>query len=111
MKGRKKWWKDTWQYQRLLEILDDYWLSEQTEAMVVVQMAFVREDGATQEKIIRWRNRNSMLKLPTLEGQFKIIPEKFKHNGMYVVPASEDIDKWETWDSLAKIERKEAEHE
>lgn len=99
MRGKKQYWKDTWQYQIILEILDDYWLSEKDEAMVVVHMAFIKEDGKTQTKQIKWTNRNTKRKLPILEGLFKKVPDKYiKPGELCAVPFSEDIDSWETWD-------------
>ena len=56
MRGRKQYWKDTYEYQRILEILDDYWLSEPDEEKVVVEMRFRKGDGQTQEKYIEWWN-------------------------------------------------------
>ena len=110
MRGRKHWHKDTWQYQRILDVLDDYWLSERDEAMVVVHMAFIHEDGRVQTKEIKWRNKNSKLGLPGLMGQFKIIPERLKNkDGWYVVPGHElaKMDEWGTWDEWEVPKRDE----
>lgn len=48
--------KNTSEYQRILEILDDYWLSEQDEYSVDVDMHFVHGNGEEQFKHIRWIN-------------------------------------------------------
>ena len=53
MKKRKP-----YEYQRILEILDDYWLSEPDEYEVIVEMKFLKSDGQHQEKCIIWRNEN-----------------------------------------------------
>lgn len=54
----KRYWKDTWQYQRILEILDDYWQTEKDEKFVCVTMYFEHADGQYQEKQIIWENPN-----------------------------------------------------
>ena len=51
-----KTWKNSIEYQRILEILHDYWLSEPDEKLVTVSMYFEHADGQTQEKQITWRN-------------------------------------------------------
>ena len=48
--------KDSSQYQRILEILEDYWLTEPEEEVVAVCMYFRKHDGQQQQKCIRWRN-------------------------------------------------------
>lgn len=52
----KKYWKDTWQYQRILEILEDYWLTEPDEKFVCVDLYFEHKNGMHQEKSICWTN-------------------------------------------------------
>ena len=54
-----KTWKNSIEYQRILEILHDYWLSEPDEKLVTVSMYFEHADGQTQEKQITWRNPKS----------------------------------------------------
>lgn len=45
----------SWQYQRILEILNDYWLDEPEETYVEVAMYFEKRRGKeTQTKHIRW---------------------------------------------------------
>ena len=45
----------SWQYQRILEILEDYWLDEPEETYVEVAMYFEKRRGKeTQTKLIRW---------------------------------------------------------
>lgn len=46
--------KATWQYQRILEILADYWLMEPEEEYVRVDMYFRKSNGEEQEKCIEW---------------------------------------------------------
>ena len=50
----KKYWKDTWQYQRILEILEDYWLTEPDEKFVCVDLYFEKANGEYQHKTIKW---------------------------------------------------------
>jgi len=50
--GAKCVWKDTREYQRVLEILSDYW--EPDEERVEVEMRFLKNNGETQEKRIVW---------------------------------------------------------
>ena len=51
-------WKKTYQYQRLMQILEDYWLSEPDEAYVCVDMEFMKSDGQYQAKYVQWFNPN-----------------------------------------------------
>ena len=53
-----KHWQNSWQYQRLLEVLDDYWLSEPDELIVSIHVDFVKADGQTQTKDFYWVNPN-----------------------------------------------------
>lgn len=46
------------EYQRILEILSDYWLEEPEEEQVEVFMRFKHKDGREQEKIVTWKNPN-----------------------------------------------------
>jgi len=54
----RKVWHNSNEYLRILEILDDYWLSNPDEAEVRVEMYFRHENGETQAKRIIWRNPN-----------------------------------------------------
>jgi len=54
----KRYWKDEYKYKRILEILEDYWLTEEDEEEVTVTMHFKHADGREQEKEIWWRNPN-----------------------------------------------------
>ena len=47
-------WGDTWQYERILQILHDYWLANEDELFVKVKMEFVKANGQTQTKCIKW---------------------------------------------------------
>ena len=44
----------TWQYQRILEILDCYWLSQPDEEYVEVKMYFRHKSGEEKTKHIVW---------------------------------------------------------
>lgn len=52
----KKKWENTGHYQRILQILEDYWLTEPEEAYVAVDMEFLKSDGQYQRKHIVWWN-------------------------------------------------------
>ena len=54
----KQYWNRTYEYQRILEILEDYWLTEADEDVVVVELHFKKADGQTQHKQIVWLNPN-----------------------------------------------------
>lgn len=41
-------------YKRILEVLNDYWLSEPKELAVEIRMDFLKSDGQHQTKQIRW---------------------------------------------------------
>lgn len=56
MGGPRKYWRDTYEYQRILDILNDYWLTEKDEYEVKVTLQFTKADGQEQEKYIVWRN-------------------------------------------------------
>ena len=49
-------WRDTYEYQRLIDILETYWLDEPREAYVECTLYFRHMDGGEQEKVIKWRN-------------------------------------------------------
>ena len=44
-------------YKRILEILNDYWITEPGEKHVKVDMLFEHSDGRTQHKCIEWWNK------------------------------------------------------
>lgn len=50
----KKFWTNTWQYNRIMELLEDYWLTEPEEDYVKIKMAFIK-GGEFQTKRITWR--------------------------------------------------------
>lgn len=49
-------WRNSIQYQRILEILEDYWLNEPNELKVSVTMDFLKTTGEEQHKRIVWIN-------------------------------------------------------
>lgn len=55
----ERYWKNEWQYQRILEILEDYWITQKDEILVNVEMQFVSKDGQFQRKCITWRPKES----------------------------------------------------
>lgn len=44
-----------YQFERIIEILREYWMDEPDEIYMKCQMEFQRADGAHQEKTIVWR--------------------------------------------------------
>ena len=48
--------KQSSEYKRILEILEDYWLSEPDEERIAVEMHFYKADGQEQHKRITWIN-------------------------------------------------------
>lgn len=66
-------WEDSPQYQRILEILTDYWTSEPDEAYVEVDMKFVHANGKWQSKTICWFNPNMERKKIR-----EVIPERWR---------------------------------
>ena len=64
-------WRTSSQYQRIMEILADYWLSEPEEQQVTVCMTFRHADGSTQNKRIVWTNpkysKQTSHKKPTIK--------------------------------------------
>ena len=71
----KRYWENEWQYQRILEILDDYWITEKDEARVMCEMHFLKSNGEFQKKQLIWVNPNlnkctsedSNIELPTMD--------------------------------------------
>lgn len=49
-------WRNSIQYQRIIEILEDYWLNEPNELKVRVTMDFIKATGEEQHKCITWIN-------------------------------------------------------
>lgn len=60
MGGPRQYWRDTYEYQRILEILDDYWLTVKDEYKVEVNFHFTKADGQQQQKTIIWKNSNCL---------------------------------------------------
>ena len=55
---KKKYWRQEYKYKRIMEILDDYWLTEPDELFVRVSMKFIKANGERQGKLIKWKNPN-----------------------------------------------------
>lgn len=62
-------WGNTYEYRRILEVLDDYWLTEPDELEVTVIMEFLHANGETQSKCIGWRNPKYLNKLKESQGK------------------------------------------
>lgn len=54
----KRYWENEYEYKRILEILDDYWLTSKDEILVTVEMQFLKSGHEFQKKRIIWRNPN-----------------------------------------------------
>lgn len=46
--------KNSYEYQRLMDILEDYWLTEPEEDYVRIEAYFRKSDGSEQGKVITW---------------------------------------------------------
>lgn len=68
-------WSKSYEYQRIIEIMDDYWISQPDEKRVTVCMTFVKADGQTQSKRIIWRNPNIKSKQPHKAAPIKKLSE------------------------------------
>lgn len=51
-------WRESSEFLRIMEILEDYWTTQADELRVRVTMDFVKANGETQQKQIIWRNPN-----------------------------------------------------
>ena len=71
----KRYWQDSIQYKRILEILDDYWLTQSDEDFVEVNFFFKR-GNESQFKTIIWQNPNNKQK-GEVHGESSIL------NGLY----------------------------
>lgn len=56
MNTKKSNWKQSREYKRILEILDEYWLSQPEEESVEVEINCRHRNGNIQQKTIKWRN-------------------------------------------------------
>lgn len=54
----KKYWKDSFAYENLQDILDTYWLEEPDELAVHIELEFLKANGERQTKTVRWHNPN-----------------------------------------------------
>lgn len=53
-------WRKSFEYHRILEILEDYWLSQPNEETVEVTLYFKHKNGEEQRKTIKWTNPNEV---------------------------------------------------
>lgn len=60
----KKYWTGSWQYKRIMQILEDYWLTEEHEDLVDIRMLFIK-GKEYQTKQIRWIRPDTMPEEPT----------------------------------------------
>ena len=56
--------KNSYEYQRILEILRDYWLEEPEEEYVKVELYFRKANGEEQGKVITWGSEEYFKKTP-----------------------------------------------
>lgn len=81
-----------YEYDRILEILDDYWISEPNEYAVSVEMRFVKANGESQIKHLRWRN-------PDLDAS----EEAIQKAAAMAEPLPKEHEKPKHWYSFAEI--------
>ncbi len=60
----KKYWINSWEYRRIMQILEDYWLTEEHEDLVDIRMLFIK-GNEYQTKQIRWIRSDTMSEEPT----------------------------------------------
>lgn len=60
----KKYWINSWEYRRIMQILEDYWLTEEHEDLVDIRMLFIK-GNEYQTKQIRWIRPDTMSEEPT----------------------------------------------
>ena len=53
-----RYWSHEAVYERILEILDAYWITQKDELKVRVSMDFIKANGETQRKCLQWVNPN-----------------------------------------------------
>lgn len=100
-----KHWDKTFEYRRILEILNDYWLTEPNEDCVKVKMAFIK-GGEFQTKHIIWRREPDKKKLNIepveLSEALRIMTHIEKSLNDLVDKESEvlKIDKCEVWENI-----------
>lgn len=94
-----------YEYDRILEILDDYWISEPNEYAVSVEMRFVKANGEHQVKRLRWHN----LDIDVSEDTKRIASDLFDGDdavkAWYALneQARKNNEKKKTWYSFAEI--------
>ena len=49
-------WRNTEQYRRMMELLDEYWLDDPSEAYVDAVFTFVNKDGQRRTAHVWWNN-------------------------------------------------------
>ena len=101
----KRFWTNTWQYNRIMEILEDYWLTEPEEDYVKIKMAFIK-GGEFQTKRVTWERNPSKGKLeiePVNFADVAKIMESIK-TGLdeFVKTKSKElqIDEREVWENI-----------
>lgn len=93
MSRRKTKWSRTWQYKRILECLDAYWLSCPNEEYVQVGMYFRKANGEEQIKNIVWKNPDYVNKSADLKPAIRKLSDvECTYNGdvMILVKARHD---------------------
>jgi len=57
-------WINEPEYRRVLEILNDYWITEPDEYAVIIDMQFRHRNGEYQHKRITWKNSDMPMDRP-----------------------------------------------
>lgn len=56
--------KNSYEYQKLMDILEDYWLTEPEEEFVRIEAYFRKSNGEEQGKVIEWGSEEYFKKTP-----------------------------------------------
>ena len=90
--ANKMLWANSAHYERIIEILEDYWLTQPDELAVVVSMDFIHADGQRQSKELVWHNPNYQYTGPIPEpeplSEIKMPPIGYKeYTALHINPA------------------------
>ena len=100
-----KYWDKSREYKRIMEILDDYWLTEPNEDYVKIKMAFIK-GKEFQTKHITWRRNPEKGKLKiepvNCADAMQIMISVATDLNEFVKAKSEElkIDKREVWEHI-----------
>ena len=81
-----KYWDKSREYKRIMEILDDYWLTEPNEDYVKIKMAFIKGEEF-QTKHITWRRNPA-------KGKLKIEPVNCADAMQIMISVATDLNEF-----------------